>query len=102
LVRAVLDNDLDTLCSVPGIGKKTAARLVIDLRSKLEMPDDDFGGVSSGSVADERADVRGALHELGYAPDEIRQALKDLPEGGSVEELLRQALKELAASGSRK
>ena len=38
LVRAVLDEDLGALCTVPGVGRKTAARLVLDLRSRLELP----------------------------------------------------------------
>jgi holliday junction DNA helicase RuvA len=102
LVRAVLDGDLDTLCSVPGIGRKTAARLVIDLKSRLEIPGDDLPGPQSGTPAGERAEVRGALHELGYGPEEIRRAIGVLPEAGSVEELLRLALRELASAGGRK
>ena len=38
LIRAVLDEDLGALCTVPGVGRKTAARLVLDLRSRLELP----------------------------------------------------------------
>jgi holliday junction DNA helicase RuvA len=103
LVRAVMDNDLDLLCAVPGIGKKTAARLVIDLKSKLDIPtDDDTYALGGAAVGSEREDIRGALTELGYAPEEIRQALGSLPESGSVEELLRLALRELALVGSRR
>jgi holliday junction DNA helicase RuvA len=102
LVRAVMDSDLDVLCSVPGIGRKTAARLVLDLKSKLDLPDDYSATEQSGTPAGERAEVRGALQELGYGPDEIRQALQALPESGSVEELLRTALRELASVGNRR
>jgi Holliday junction DNA helicase RuvA len=102
LVRAVLDGDLDMLCSVPGIGRKTAARLVLDLKSRLDMPGDDVPGIQSGSSANGRSEVRGALHELGYGPDEIRRALGAIPDDGSVEELLRLALRELAKAGGRK
>jgi holliday junction DNA helicase RuvA len=102
LVRAVMDNDLDLLCAVPGIGKKTAARLVIDLKSKLDIPTDDTYELGGAAVGSEREDIRGALTELGYAPEEIRHALGSLPESGSVEELLRIALRELALEGTRR
>ena len=102
LIRAVIDGDLDMLCAVPGVGRKTAARLVLDLKSKLDLPGDESSGGRSGSPASERAEVRGALQELGYGPEEIWRALEAVPEKGSVEDLLRGALRELAAVGSRK
>jgi Holliday junction DNA helicase RuvA len=102
LIRAVIDGDLDVLCSVPGVGRKTAARLVIDLKSKLDLPGDDTVGRQSGAPASERSEVRGALQELGYGPDEIRRALDSIPETGSVEDLLRGALRELAGVGNRR
>jgi Holliday junction DNA helicase RuvA len=101
LVRAVLDEDLDVLCAVPGVGRKTAARLVLDLRSRLELPEFSGagipGGASSGN-AEPRVEVRAALAELGYGPDEIRRALHEIPDDGAVEEMLRQALRELAGA----
>ena len=39
LSTAVLEDDLDTLCTVPGVGRKTAARLLIELKSRLDLPD---------------------------------------------------------------
>ena len=102
LVSAVVEGDLDLLCSVPGIGRKTAARLVLDLKEKLDLPDDYSSAQRSGTPPGERAEVRGALQELGYGPDEIRVALDALPESGSVEELLRRALRELASVGGRR
>ena len=101
LVRAVLDEDLDTLCAVPGIGRKTAARLVLDLRTRLELPefagDAVPGGAPSGAT-EPRGEVRAALVELGYGPEEIRRALHDMPDEGAVEEMLRTALRELAGA----
>ena len=99
LVRAVLEEDLDGLCTVPGVGRKTAARLVIDLRTRLSVNADGATGVPGSSTGDvePRQEVRAALVELGYAPDEIRQALSGVPSEGAVEDLLRQALRELAA-----
>ena len=44
LSTAVLEEDLDTLCTVPGVGRKTAARLLIELKSRLDLPDLSLGG----------------------------------------------------------
>jgi Holliday junction DNA helicase RuvA len=99
LVRAVLDEDLDVLCAVPGVGRKTAARLVLDLRTRLQLPEfsgDGVPGGVAGGTSEPRGEVRAALVELGYAPEEIRRALHDIPDEGAVEEMLRQALRELA------
>lgn len=101
LVRAVLEEDLDVLCAVPGVGRKTAARLVLDLRTRLELPEFSGPGVpggSNGTAAEPRGEVRAALVELGYGPDEIRRALHDVPDDGATEEMLRQALRELASA----
>jgi Holliday junction DNA helicase RuvA len=100
LVRAVMEEDLGVLCEVPGIGRKTAARLVIDLRSRLELSaigTEDVPTVT-GRVPSARMEVRAALVELGYGPEEIRRALEGVPSDGAVEDLLRGALRELAAA----
>jgi Holliday junction DNA helicase RuvA len=104
LRRAVAADDLDALTLVPGIGPKTAARLLVELKSRLEVdPDDlDLALVGAGAGSDGggslRRDVRAALAGLGYGADEIRSALGRLPETGTVEGLLRQALQELSAA----
>jgi Holliday junction DNA helicase RuvA len=109
LSTAVLEDDLETLCSVPGVGRKTAARLLIELKSRLDLPDlsVDLVGASVGGSADaasaargartSRSEARAALSELGYAPDEIRGALDGLRDDVGVEEMLRLALRELAS-----
>jgi Holliday junction DNA helicase RuvA len=104
LSTAVLEDDATTLCSVPGVGRKTAARLLIDLKSQLDLPDLSGAGpvAGTGSVASARADIRAALGELGYSAEEIRAvldgpALDGASEGAGVEELLRLALRALAA-----
>ena len=101
LTTALLEEDADALCAVPGVGRKTAARLLIDLRSRLELPDFSVTGIVASTPAGvARAEVRAALVELGYAPEEIRGALDRVsPEENedSVEELLRGALRELAS-----
>ncbi|MGD0320780.1 MAG: Holliday junction branch migration protein RuvA [Acidimicrobiales bacterium] len=100
LTRAVMEEDLGVLCEVPGIGRKTAARLVLDLRSRLELSALNGSEVpgGAGSPPNARAEVRAALVELGYGPDEIRRALDDMPAEGAVEDLLRKALRELAGT----
>jgi len=93
LSTAVLEDDVETLCTVPGIGRKTAARLVIDLKSRLDLPDLSVGPLPSGSA---RAEARAALAELGYGTEEIRRALEGRRDDVGVEELLRLALRDLA------
>jgi Holliday junction DNA helicase RuvA len=99
LVRAVLDEDVVALCTVPGVGRKTAARLVIDLASKLEgaLPAPAVAPAGGGSSV---ADVRQALTELGYGADEVRRAVAAIADHDDdpVEELLRRALRELAGA----
>jgi Holliday junction DNA helicase RuvA len=97
LRRALLDDDLDALTLVPGVGKRTAQRLLVDLKSRLDVPDVDLTGVP-GEPSSARAEVREALAGLGYGADEIRDVLAGLPADGAVEELLRSALKHLASS----
>ena len=97
LRRALLDDDLDALTLVPGVGKRTAQRLFIDLHARLEVPD--VVSVPDGTVQPAaRADVREALTGLGYGPDEVREVLARLPDEGAVEELLRDALRQLAGA----
>lgn len=93
LSTAVLEDDVETLCAVPGVGRKTAARLLIDLKSRLALPDLSGGGIGPGTA---RAEARAALAELGYGPEEIRRALEGRRDDVGVEELLRLALRQLA------
>jgi holliday junction DNA helicase RuvA len=96
LRRALLDDDLDALTMVPGVGKRTAARLVVDLKARLDVPMIDLVE-AEGTTTSARAEVREALTGLGYAPDEVRSVIGQLPDDGAVEDLLRDALKRLAA-----
>jgi Holliday junction DNA helicase RuvA len=98
LSTAVLEDDLDTLCTVPGVGKKTAARLLLELKARLDLPSLDAPGQPGQPAATPRAEARAALTELGYGPDEVRAALDGLDDSGSVEDLVRMALRELARS----
>src|SRR5690242_12544652 len=96
LRRALADDDLDALCLVPGVGKRTAQRLLVDLKARLAVPDLDLTTATPGGAPSPRAEVREALAGLGYGPDEVRDALAQLPDDGTVEALLRDALRLLA------
>lgn len=104
LRRAVSNDDVDALTLVPGIGKKTAARLLLELKSRLSLDDlpSETAFTVVGSAGDPgstpRNEVRNALAALGYGVDEVREAVRGLPEEGTVEELLRSALRQLAVS----
>ena len=98
LAAAIDGENITRLSRVPGIGKKTAERLVLELRGKL-------GGHGAGLLlADATAapqpsaqdDVTNALLTLGYTPREAAAALKTLPAEASVEDGIRHALKALA------
>ena len=97
LRRAVAGDDADALLAVPGVGRKTAARLLLELQSRLDLPDDELPG-PLGPPPGAHNEVRSALAGLGYGPDEVRDVVRRLPESGSVEELLTSALRQMAAS----
>ena len=98
LRRAVATDDVDALTVVPGVGKKTAARLLLDLKSKLDADGDVDLVIAAvnGTGHSVRAEVKAALAGLGYGADEVRDATRDLPDDGEVEDLLRVALRQLA------
>ena len=99
LRRAVSAGDADALTLVPGIGRKGAARLILELRGKLGEGEPDLPVEADGRPA--YAEVREALGSLGYGPAEIKTALASLPPdtgAQSTEELLRMALRGLGSS----
>ena len=88
LRTAVIGEDIDTLTTVPGIGVRSAQKLVLDLRARLALPP---GGIpASGGLGS----VRTALEGLGYSTAEIRGAVDGL-HGDDVEAMLRAALQKL-------
>ena len=96
LRRALLEDDLAALMLVSGVGKRTAQRLLVELKARLEVPELDLTEVGGAPTA--RAEVRAALAGLGYSPDEVRDVLAQIADDGLVEDLLREALKLLAVS----
>ncbi|MEY4633923.1 MAG: Holliday junction ATP-dependent helicase RuvA [Actinomycetota bacterium] len=96
LITIVSSGDIAALTVVPGVGKKTAERLMVELKSRLHLEGIADSG-SSDTVQSAAADVREALTALGYAPEEIRDAMRQLPGGGDSESMLRDALALLGA-----
>ena len=97
LVRLIAEEDVSSLCLVPGIGKKTASRLLIELKDSLDISAE-LDAVNTGTGADRRSamvEVQEALGGLGYSLEEIRPVLADLA-GDDPSVLLREALQRLA------
>lgn len=99
-LKAVLaSEDIDALCAVPGVGKKTATRLLIELKSKLDLPDVDLSAIerpSPESAAPAHVEVRQALESLGYTGDDIRSVLSRIATEGDSASLTRDALRLIA------
>lgn len=91
LCQAVTQQDTAALTRVPGIGKKTAERLVLELKGKLGA---DLGGlVSTAGTSSAKSDVISALIALGYSEREAAAAVRKLPDDISVSDGIREALK---------
>lgn len=98
---AVVSDDVKRIQSAPGIGAKTAQKLIIELKDKLKLEDvlykndTEVTNNTSGSVRDEAVE---ALCSLGYSPSEALRAVKniDINDGMSSEDILKLALKKLA------
>lgn len=104
-LRTILvTDDVAALCLVPGVGKKTATRLLVELKSRLGVDGDidlaalGGGGGPAPAATPVLTDVRDALVGLGYGADEIQRALSELPDDGDVGLLLKQALRTLATA----
>ncbi len=98
LVDAVRMQESGRLVKVPGIGKKTAERLLLELKDKLgaEFAVGSSVGGAPGGEAPAGNDVMNALLGLGYSEREALLAVKQLPEGLSLSDGIRQALRLLA------
>lgn len=95
LARAVAEEDVKRLSSAPGIGKKTAERMVLELRGKLVAHTVTDGLFAAAPAADETEDIVGTLLALGYSEREAKAAVKGVPKGTDVGEGVRLALKNL-------
>lgn len=94
LAQAVTLQEAGRLTRIPGIGKKTAERLLLELKGKLGA---DLGAVPGGPAAsDDAVDVLNALLALGYSDKEAALAIKQVPAGTGVSEGIKLALKALS------
>ena len=95
LAQAVAEEDVKRLSSAPGIGKKTAERMVLELRGKLVAHTVTDGLFAAAPAADETEDIVSTLLALGYSEREAKAAVKGVPKGTDVGEGVRLALKNL-------
>ena len=93
LAQAITLQEAGRLTRVPGIGKKTAERLLLELKGKLGA---DLGHVGGVAHSDATADILNALAALGYSDKEANLALKQVPAGSGVSEGIKAALKALS------
>lgn len=97
LQQAIEEADLNTLCLTPGIGKKMAERMLLELKGKL-VSNIDFTpttGLFNSKANDSniRKDIATALESLGYNTKEITQVIKQLPELTDISQGIKEALK---------
>jgi holliday junction DNA helicase RuvA len=93
LSQAITLQEAGRLTKVPGIGKKTAERLLLELKGKLGA---DLGGMGGVVHSDATADILNALVSLGYSDKEASLALKQVPAGTGVSDGIKLALKALS------
>lgn len=92
LAQAVTLQEAGRLTKIPGIGKKTAERLLLELKGKLGAD----MGAGAAATQDGSSDILNALLALGYSEKEAMLALKQVPAGSSVSDGIRHALKALS------
>ena len=94
LAMAIANEDIKRLTAAPGIGKKTAERLVLELRGKL-VSNNHNDSLLIPAVNSQHDDIINTLIALGYSDKEARSACKNLPEGTDISEGVRLALKNM-------
>lgn len=96
MTEIVAMQDTARLCRVPGIGKKTAERLLLELKGKLDTSA--LPNTASAPTAAARTDIQNALLALGYSEKEMLLAVKQLPADCNVSDGIKMALKTLSKS----
>jgi len=97
LRAAVAADDVAVLSSVPGVGKKTAQRLALELKDKLDLPD--LTDAAKGPRAAALTEARDALLSMGFTAAEAAAALRGSEDGATAEQLLKTALRALGGRG---
>jgi len=99
MLRAIAAGDAKRFQAVPGIGKRTAERIIVELRERVSDALEESVEVEDGGAPDQRALARDGLVNLGYAPLEAEQLLDDV-EGDDAEALIAAALRRAAGTKS--
>ena len=95
-IQSVVNEDIDALVHLPGIGKKTAERLIVEMKDKVSEISSDENSLSQNNENSAVAEAINALVNLGYKTKDAKTILDKIEsEGLTVEELIRQALKSL-------
>ena len=95
-IQSVVNEDIDALVHLPGIGKKTAERLIVEMKDKVSEITNDENSLSQNNQNSAVAEAINALVNLGYKTKDAKTILDKIEsEGLTVEELIRQALKSL-------
>lgn len=103
LIRAVMEDDLKRLTGIPGVGKKTAERMILELKDKMAKFDRESDAVVTDLAqtgAQVKDDALSALVNLGYRGSAVKEVvdriMKEAPEAPSLDQLLKRALRTLA------
>jgi holliday junction DNA helicase RuvA len=99
LVGAIVAGDAKRFQAVPGIGKRTAERIILELKDRVTADAKEAGAAPGPTAGNARAMARDGLVNLGYAPLEAEQLLDGLAAGDDPEELITAALRRAAAAG---
>jgi Holliday junction DNA helicase RuvA len=98
----IVAGDVKSLTVIPGIGAKTAKRIIVELKEKFEADKnvkDDLGFIDDTSDSDLIKNVRNALQSLGYKSSQINNTMKELDQlgelSGSIEEVIKKALSKM-------
>ncbi|WP_461204558.1 Holliday junction branch migration protein RuvA [Clostridium sp. DL1XJH146] len=99
LKLSIVNSDIDTLIKAPGIGKKTAQRIILELKDKLHINEEDFSSEDINNIKfnlgreNNYMDALGALVGLGYSEAESKRVLKKISLDKELEEIIKEALK---------
>ena len=98
--HCIRDKNVASLTKIPGVGRKTAERLMLEMADRLP---DEIGAPAAGSGAavSPEGEAQGALLALGYRPAEVSKMLDGLDASLATEELIREALRRVHAAGGR-